>query len=132
LIVPGADPAGTLPRCCEGEGDAAGPVAPESCAMSCLFVFFGRQHQFSYFSIFFAGSGRSCAWAKWVWTFPNGAGRLQLSSAQVEGWGVWVEAIEIADVRICSSKLFEDLQAATRGAELCDKQKRAPHLYSLW
>lgn len=33
---------------------------------------------------------------------------------QVEGWGVWVEAIEIADVRICSSKLFEDLQAAHR------------------
>mmetsp|Transcript_29399 Transcript_29399/g.36047 ORF Transcript_29399/g.36047 Transcript_29399/m.36047 type:complete len:410 (+) Transcript_29399:57-1286(+) len=33
---------------------------------------------------------------------------------QVQGWGVWVEAIEIADVRICSSKLFEDLQAAHR------------------
>jgi len=33
---------------------------------------------------------------------------------QVQGWGVWVEAIEIADVRICSGKLFEDLQAAHR------------------
>jgi len=75
-----------------------------------------------------AGSGRSCAWAKWVWTFPNGAGRLQPSSAQVEGWGVWVEAIEIADVRICSSKLFEDLQAATRGAELCDKELGTPFI----
>ena len=33
---------------------------------------------------------------------------------QVQGWGVWVEAIEIADVRICSNKLFQDLQAAHR------------------
>mmetsp|Transcript_28906 Transcript_28906/g.54214 ORF Transcript_28906/g.54214 Transcript_28906/m.54214 type:complete len:411 (+) Transcript_28906:73-1305(+) len=33
---------------------------------------------------------------------------------QVQGWGVWVEAIEIADVRICSTKLFEDLQASHR------------------
>ncbi|CAJ1333438.1 unnamed protein product [Effrenium voratum] len=33
---------------------------------------------------------------------------------QVEGWGVWVEAIEIAEVRICSARLFEDLQASHR------------------
>ena len=33
---------------------------------------------------------------------------------QVQGWGVWVEAIEIAEVKICSSRLFEDLQAAHR------------------
>ena len=36
----------------------------------------------------------------------------ETDGCQVEGWGVWVEAIEIADVRICSAKLFEDLQAA--------------------
>eukprot|EP00933_Yihiella_yeosuensis_P074303 TRINITY_DN83181_c0_g1_i1.p1 TRINITY_DN83181_c0_g1~~TRINITY_DN83181_c0_g1_i1.p1 ORF type:complete len:430 (-),score=119.44 TRINITY_DN83181_c0_g1_i1:73-1362(-) len=33
---------------------------------------------------------------------------------QVKGWGVWVEAVEISDVRICSDSLFKDLQATHR------------------
>lgn len=33
---------------------------------------------------------------------------------QIKGWGVWVEAVEIADVRICSNSLFQDLQAEYR------------------
>lgn len=33
---------------------------------------------------------------------------------QVKGWGVWVEAVEICDVRICSQTLFQDLQAEFR------------------
>ena len=32
----------------------------------------------------------------------------------VAGWGVWVETIELTDVKICSKALFEDLQAAFR------------------
>jgi len=27
-----------------------------------------------------------------------------------EGWGVWLETIEITDVKILSKKLFDDLQ----------------------
>lgn len=33
---------------------------------------------------------------------------------QVKGWGVWVEAVEISDIRICSNSLFQDLQATHR------------------
>ena len=30
------------------------------------------------------------------------------------GWGVWLETVEITDVKICSSKLFKDLQCKFR------------------
>ncbi|GMI32855.1 hypothetical protein TrCOL_g9907 [Triparma columacea] len=32
----------------------------------------------------------------------------------VEGWGMWVETVELTDVKICSRTLFEDLQAKFR------------------
>jgi hypothetical protein len=32
----------------------------------------------------------------------------------VTGWGVWLETVEITDVKICSSKLFKDLQCKFR------------------
>jgi len=32
----------------------------------------------------------------------------------VKGWGVWVETIEITDVKILSSSLFKDLQSKFR------------------
>ena len=31
-------------------------------------------------------------------------------SKVTEGWGVWLETIEITDVKILSKKLFDDLQ----------------------
>ena len=34
--------------------------------------------------------------------------------APTEGWGVWLETVEITDVLILSKSLFEDLQAAFR------------------
>jgi hypothetical protein len=34
--------------------------------------------------------------------------------AVVQGWGVWLETVEITDVVICSASLFEDLQAPYR------------------
>ena len=30
---------------------------------------------------------------------------------QFKGWGIWLESVEITEVRICSKRLFEDLQA---------------------
>jgi len=33
---------------------------------------------------------------------------------QVTGWGVWVETIEITEVKISSSNLFNNLQAEFR------------------
>ncbi len=33
---------------------------------------------------------------------------------QFEGWGIWLETIEITEVMISSKKLFEDLQAEFR------------------
>lgn len=33
---------------------------------------------------------------------------------QFKGWGIWLESVEITEVRISSSKLFEDLQAEFR------------------
>jgi hypothetical protein len=32
----------------------------------------------------------------------------------LRGWGVWLESVEITDVRICSKSLFEDMQAEFR------------------
>jgi len=32
----------------------------------------------------------------------------------VKGWGVWIEAIEITDVKIMSASLFKDLQSNFR------------------
>lgn len=32
----------------------------------------------------------------------------------VKGWGVWLETVEITDVKIMSSSLFKDLQANYR------------------
>ena len=33
---------------------------------------------------------------------------------QLQGWGIWLETVELTEVKICSSKLFEDLQAEFR------------------
>jgi regulator of protease activity HflC (stomatin/prohibitin superfamily) len=33
---------------------------------------------------------------------------------QFKGWGIWLESVEITDVRISSDKLFKDLQAEFR------------------
>jgi len=33
---------------------------------------------------------------------------------QLTGWGIWLETVELTDVKICSVKLFEDLQADFR------------------
>lgn len=33
---------------------------------------------------------------------------------QFAGWGVWLESVEITEVKICSTKLFNDLQAEYR------------------
>ena len=30
---------------------------------------------------------------------------------QLKGWGIWLESIEITEVKISSGKLFKDLQA---------------------
>jgi len=30
------------------------------------------------------------------------------------GWGMWLERIDIKDVRICSGSIFSDLQALTK------------------
>jgi flotillin len=34
--------------------------------------------------------------------------------AQLDGWGIWLESVDLKDVRISSSTLFEDLQAEFR------------------
>ena len=39
----------------------------------------------------------------------------------VAGWGVWLETVEITDVKICSGKLFKDLQCRFRK----DEEKKA-------
>lgn len=33
---------------------------------------------------------------------------------QLGGWGVWLETVEITEVKICSRNLFEDMQAEYR------------------
>ena len=33
---------------------------------------------------------------------------------QLKGWGIWLESIEITEVKISSGKLFKDLQAQFR------------------
>lgn len=33
---------------------------------------------------------------------------------QLSGWGIWLETVEIVEVKICSKALFEDLQAEYR------------------
>lgn len=38
-----------------------------------------------------------------------------------QGWGVWLETVEITDVKICSGKLFKDLQCKFRK----DEEKKA-------
>ena len=30
---------------------------------------------------------------------------------QLRGWGIWLETVELTDVKICSKTVFEDLQA---------------------
>ena len=37
--------------------------------------------------------------------------------ASLAGWGIWLESVEITDVRICSKTVFEDLQAVYRSEE---------------
>jgi len=32
----------------------------------------------------------------------------------VKGWGVWLETVEVTEVRVCSVSLFEDLQVEFR------------------
>lgn len=34
--------------------------------------------------------------------------------SQLTGWGIWLETVEISEVKICSNTLFEDLQAEFR------------------
>jgi len=36
---------------------------------------------------------------------------------QVQGWGVWLETVEISDVQVSSRKLFEDLQCEFRNEQ---------------
>jgi len=36
---------------------------------------------------------------------------------QLTGWGIWLETVEIKNVRICSKNLFEDLQAEFRNEQ---------------
>jgi regulator of protease activity HflC (stomatin/prohibitin superfamily) len=33
---------------------------------------------------------------------------------QLQGWGIWLETVELTEVKICSGTLFEDLQAEFR------------------
>lgn len=33
---------------------------------------------------------------------------------QLTGWGIWIESVEITQVKISSQKLFQDLQAEFR------------------
>lgn len=33
---------------------------------------------------------------------------------QFKGWGIWLESVEITDVKICSKRVFQDLQAEYR------------------
>jgi LPS sulfotransferase NodH len=33
---------------------------------------------------------------------------------QFKGWGIWLETVEITEVKISSNRLFEDLQAEFR------------------
>jgi len=44
----------------------------------------------------------------------------------VKGWGVWIETIEITDVKILSSSLFKDMQSKFR-----EEQKRTAQMNSL-
>ncbi len=45
---------------------------------------------------------------------------------QVNGWGVWLEAFEITEVRISSSSLFTDLQSEFRNkVKLIAESQRA-------
>ena len=44
----------------------------------------------------------------------------------VTGWGVWLETVEITDVRISSNTLFKDLQAAFR-----EEKRKVAELYTM-
>ncbi len=33
---------------------------------------------------------------------------------QLNGWGMWLETVEITEVKICSKRLFDDMQAEFR------------------
>lgn len=44
---------------------------------------------------------------------------------QVKGWGVWLETVEITDIRILSASLFQDLQARFR-----EKEKEKAEIYT--
>lgn len=44
----------------------------------------------------------------------------------VRGWGVWIETIEITDVKILSTSLFKDLQTKFR-----EEQKRTAEMHKL-
>lgn len=41
---------------------------------------------------------------------------------QVKGWGVWLESVEITDVKIMSGTLFKDLQAEFRESKKKDAE----------
>ena len=41
----------------------------------------------------------------------------------VQGWGMWVETVELTDVKICSKQLFEDLQAEFRNSAHLNAQR---------
>ncbi len=42
---------------------------------------------------------------------------------QLSGWGVWLETVEVTDVRICSRSLFEDMQARFKQDEFLKAEK---------
>lgn len=42
---------------------------------------------------------------------------------QVKGWGVWLETVEITDIKILSGSLFKDLQARFREQEKLRAEK---------
>ena len=44
---------------------------------------------------------------------------------QVQGWGVWLESVEITDVKIMSGTLFKDLQAEFR-----ENKKKDAEIYT--
>lgn len=33
---------------------------------------------------------------------------------QLKKWGIWLETVELTDVKVCSKKLFQDMQAEYR------------------
>lgn len=44
----------------------------------------------------------------------------------VKGWGIWLETVDITDVKISSSSLFKDLQATYR-----EEQNRKAEVFTM-